>query len=237
MKLTKTSISKILKPSEGYDLYWDDEVPGLGLRVLSSGTMTYILNYRTKDGKQRRYSIGRHGVLAPVTARKKARKLLNALVDGNDPLSDRETRKDEITFAVLAEKYIQRHAKQLKTGCEEERRIRKDLLPAWKNLRADDIKRKHVLDLVHKIKDRGSPVMANRVLALIKRIYNFGIDNGLIEATPAFRIKPVARENERQRILTEDEIPIFWHETDEMHWTNNFTQAALRMTLVTAQRP
>ena len=237
MKLTKVALEKIKPPEKGYDLYWDDEVPGFGVRVMHSGKTTYIINYRSEDRKQRRLSIGNPEILPPVTARKKARQILNGLSGGKDPLADRETAKGNVTFTELAESYIQRHARELKTGAEEERRIRKDLIPAWNNRKATDITRRHILNLVHKIKERGSPIMANRTLSQIKRIFNFGIDNGLVESSPALRIKPVAKENERQRVLSEDEIPVFWRSISEMVWTGPHVKTALQLILTTAQRP
>ena len=111
MKLTKAALEKIKPPEKGYDLYWDDEVPGFGVRVMHSGKTTYIVNYRSEDRKQRRLSIGNPDILPPVTARKKARQILNGLAGGKDPLAHREAVKGNVTFTELAESYIQRHAR------------------------------------------------------------------------------------------------------------------------------
>jgi hypothetical protein len=53
-------------------LIWDDDLPGFGLRVFSSGKRSYVIQYRTR-GRSRRYTIGLHGAWAPETARREAR--------------------------------------------------------------------------------------------------------------------------------------------------------------------
>ncbi len=94
------------------------------------------------------------------------------------------------------------------TWQEDDRKIRTDLEP-WADLKAKDITRRDVVKLLDGIKAR-APVHANRVLALISKIYNVGIDRGLVEANPAARMSRVTEEVPRERVLTEDEIRKLW---------------------------
>ena len=55
--------------------------------------------------------------------------------------------------------------------------------------------------LIERIADRGSPVMANRVLALIRKMLNFAVDHDWIEANPASRVAKPARELSREKVL------------------------------------
>ena len=50
----------------------------------------------------------------------------------------------------------------------------------------------HVLDL---IKNRGSMVTANRTLPVISRMFNFALERGVLEPSPASRIKMEAEES------------------------------------------
>src|SRR5579872_2072726 len=75
--------------------------------------------------------------------------------------------------------------------------------------------------------------MANRVLALVKKMFNFALDRDWIDANPAARLKPVSRETPRDRVLSHDEIRVFWCALDAEHLR---IATLFRMLLLTAQR-
>ena len=61
-KLTKRLVDAMTPDPAGRDHFaWDLDVKGFGLKVASSGSKTYVLQYRTAEGRSRRYSIGKHG--------------------------------------------------------------------------------------------------------------------------------------------------------------------------------
>jgi hypothetical protein len=53
------------------------------------------------------------------------------------------------------------------------------VLPLWKDRSICGITCRDVRALVTPIVDRGSPIMANRVLAVVRRTLNYGIRNDL----------------------------------------------------------
>jgi integrase len=73
-----------------------------------------------------------------------------------------------------------------------------------------EITRRDVRALVAPIVDRGSPIMANRVLAVVRRLLNFGVRNDWLDANPASLIDAPGREVSRDRVLTDDELRRVW---------------------------
>ena len=71
-----------------------------------------------------------------------------------------------------------------------------------------------VLAVLDRVVDRGRPVMANLLLAHIKRLFNWTVERGLIETSPAASVKPPSPKRERERVLTDLELYEVWHGCD-----------------------
>ena len=73
---------------------WDASLPGFGARRQRSDAVSYVLFYRTKEGRQRWFTIGRHGApWTPEGAREEARRLLGDVASKADPAGDKRDRK------------------------------------------------------------------------------------------------------------------------------------------------
>jgi hypothetical protein len=104
VKITKRVVEAADARGKDY-LIWDDELPGFGLRVFSSGKRSYVIQYRTR-GRSRRYTIGLHGAWAPETARREARVQLGRVAGGDDPVEDRQLDHKAITVKELCTRYL-----------------------------------------------------------------------------------------------------------------------------------
>jgi hypothetical protein len=211
--------------------YWDDALPGFGVRVSPvgrkspQGRKTWIVMYRRPSGSVSRLKLGTYPAVSLADARLEAKGHLGDVeLDGRDPIADRQAKRDADTFTQLAEEYMRRWAKQVdaegqprkRTWREDQRKIDRYLLPEWRHRKVRDITRRNVRDVVEAIAERrlrkgrsedgrekvGAPIMSNRVLALAKKIFNLAIDREWIEANPAARLKPVAPERVRDRVLS-----------------------------------
>ena len=87
-KITKRLVEN-LKPSDRDVVQWDTELRGFGVRVKPSGVRSYMIQYRNRYGRSRRYTIGMHGRLTAEEARQEARQLLAEVARGGDPASAR----------------------------------------------------------------------------------------------------------------------------------------------------
>jgi hypothetical protein len=88
MKLTKPIERLAVPPGKSEAIFFDDDVPGFGLRLRAGGSRTFIVQYAL-GGRQRRMTIGAAKVLDAPKARQTARNLLAKVRLGHDPAADR----------------------------------------------------------------------------------------------------------------------------------------------------
>src|SRR5271156_1168140 len=86
---------------------WDSSVTGFGARRQQSEAVYYVLYYRTHDGRQRWFTIGRHGApWTPDTARIEAQRLLGEVANKSDPAGDKRAERTAKTVAELCDLYL-----------------------------------------------------------------------------------------------------------------------------------
>ncbi|MCY3732071.1 MAG: Arm DNA-binding domain-containing protein, partial [Rhodospirillaceae bacterium] len=87
-KLAKRSISRRTVDALTVDkdtVFWDSEQPGFGVRVYPSGSKHYVVQTRAR-GKAKRLTVGRHGVITPEEARRRAALIIARIKAGKDPV-------------------------------------------------------------------------------------------------------------------------------------------------------
>ena len=88
MKLTDAICRKVAAPAKGNRIYYDGH--GFGLRVTAAGARSFILSYRTSEGRARRLTIGDFGAWSLAAARAEAADLRRQIDQGGDPLGERQ---------------------------------------------------------------------------------------------------------------------------------------------------
>lgn len=237
-KLTKRFVDSVEIPAANQKygvLYWDTELSGFALRVFPSGRKVYLVDYFDKRNRQHRIKLGPHGVLTPDRARELAKDILSGVRLGKDPVEERQAARGAITFHRLVEDYVRLRCAEKKSGAEDARILTRECVPAWGRRIASDISRGDVKRLTAEIKQR-APIMANRTLSCIRRLYNWGIDCEMVESNPAARIRPLVKETSSERVLSHDEIRAFWNALDRIPAAPE-SRFALKLILATAQRP
>jgi integrase len=233
MRLNEQVIRSVALPATGYKLLRDGELPGFGLRVTANGARCFVLTYSI-EGRQRRLTIGAWPAWTATTARERAKELRRQIDRGEDPLATKEQRRDAPTFKEIGTLYLERHAVNKRSGYRDREYLERDVFPSWGNRKAEDIKRRDLIELLER-KAATAPIAANRLLACIRKVFNFAIERDLIVASPCYKVKAPTKENQRDRVLTEAEIATFWSKADA-HLGDQINRI-LRLILCTAQRP
>jgi integrase len=107
------------------------------------------------------------------------------------------------------------------------------LFPLGAPDRRRSILRKDVISLIDGIVDRGAPIQANRTLAVLRRLFNWAVERELLDANPVSGMSMPAVEASRDRVLSDDEIRLFWSACEEIGWPFG---PVFKLLLVTAQR-
>src|SRR5262245_12308448 len=103
-RLTDDIVAKLAAPATGNKIYYDlpnrrgnDWTPGFGVRVTAGGARTFVLNYRTKGGRHRRYTIGSPPVWTVTAAREEAATLKAEVTKGGDPQGKVDAVRDALS--------------------------------------------------------------------------------------------------------------------------------------------
>jgi hypothetical protein len=104
-KLTKRTVDGAAAAKA--DLFmWDDDLPGFGLRVKPSGAKSFLVQYRNANGRSRRLTLGRYGILTAEEGRKEAKLALAAVVKGADPAESKKLARGAMTIEELSREYL-----------------------------------------------------------------------------------------------------------------------------------
>jgi integrase len=239
-KITDLFVERVKPPASGRIEYFDASFPGLALRVTANGAKSWSAFYRFK-GRLRRFTIGSYPAIKPATARREAQAALERVRAGADPGEEKRARREmrtpeTDTFGAVAADYLERHVRannRPSTFREAERDLRHDALQKWRTRPIASLTRRDVLDLVEKIAERGAPVQANRTLSRLGALFRWAVERDRLAASPAERLKPLAVEQARDRVLSDAELRWMWHACDEIGWP--FGPVA-RLLLLTGQR-
>jgi integrase len=214
--------------------YWDQKLPGLSLRISPSGRKTWTVYYRFRKRK-RRFSLGRYPSVSLAEARARAHAAFAKLDAQQDPMAEKLAAQRAGTFAELAKDYLEHHAKKHKPKSwrGDQWMINRHLLPRWQHVKAQDVGRPDVRSLMEAVADGGAPVLANRLLALMSKMFNFAVSRDWRSDNPCKGVDRAIKEESRDRVLTGDEITSIWKALDR---EDPFFRALFRLRFFTAAR-
>ena len=240
--LTDTFCKSTPAPSSGRSEWADLRCVGLEFRVTSAGARSWTFRFRDPTTRRTlRASIGTYPEISLLAARKKADDLRAKVADGVNPIDAKRQERSESqsrTFKTLAERYMTEHARRHKRPRsveEDSRNLNKHVLPKWGKRDYRKIRRADAIDLIEGMVAAGTHTAANRVHALLSKVFSFAVDADLLEANPVSRLQKRGKESTGKRILQDDEIALFWRKIVLSPVTRG-VGLALRLSLLTAGR-
>lgn len=231
-KLTKSVVDEAI-PREKQFTIWCSELKGFGAFVQPSGSRTYFVDYRNRDGVRKRMTIGRHGKITAEQARKLAIAALGDTVKGRDPAEERVQERKALAVKELCDRYLAAADKGLILGkgdrpkkasslYVDRGRINRHIVPLLGARRVQSLKPADINKFIEDVasgktaiiektkKKRGKSVVrgglgtAARTVGLLGGILTYAVGQGLIEKNPVHGIRKAADGVKRRR-LSDDE--------------------------------
>jgi integrase len=245
MSEQRRSLTKLLvertPPHPSRDVFlWDNKLSGFGCRVYPSGKRMYVFQYRTKSRQQRRVAIGLHGPTFTIEkARQRAGDLYEAVRKGRDPAQEDRTAatRQPDTIGRVVEQFIEKYLRQKKRAPsyiqDTQALFDNHVLPKWRNRDIKTIRRRDVIELLDAIVEDRKPITANRVLAAVRKLFNWALQRDIIEASPVARLESPSAETKRERTLSVGEVGELWRQFAALGYPFG---PFLQMALATGQR-
>ena len=222
-------------------VFWDRELPGFGIRVYVTGGKVYVAQTRA-GGRSRRVTIGRHGVITPEEARRRAALAISRLKSGQSvtvTAADSETGGP--TVAEVARRYLAEHVEvRLKPNTAKNVRtdLKKHILPAFGKLPVSSLDRERVVAL-HASLYR-TPAAANRVVDTLSALISTAAAWGMAPegSNPCSGFEKY-RTGKPERFLTEAEFTRLGRTVTEMEAGGDIqpgAAAAIRLLMLTGCR-
>ncbi|MEX2490010.1 MAG: integrase family protein [Pseudomonadales bacterium] len=180
IRLNSSHVGKIIPPNPQngkatQELYRDDQLQGFGLRVTSQGSKSYFVEKRV-HGKNKRITIGRHGQITPVQARKEAQRLLGEMTLGKDPLAEkRKAAVKGTTLGQAFQDYLSAR-KDLKPRTISDYKVCiEQSLSDWHDIALTAID-KNMIESRHRQLGKRSHARANNTMRVLRAVFNYAMD-------------------------------------------------------------
>jgi hypothetical protein len=233
MKLTAQSADGLkLQPGEADRIWFDDSVPGFGLRVRNTGSRSWIFQYKVA-GRTRRLVIGQASAIKLGRAREIASEHHAKVRLGRDPASEKrvQVQRASHTFGALVTNYLDRQRGELRprSYLEVSRHLEKHSAPLHP-LPVDTIDQRTIAERLSAIDKGSGAVAANRVRATMSAMFTWAMREGLVLANPVANTNK-RDEAPRERVLNDSELRVIWQALSD-----NRYGTIVKLLMLTGQR-
>ena len=243
MKLTKKNLETI-KPNGARQVFFDDDLPGLAIRVSAVGKISFYYSYRTGKGRaavKKWVHVGPYPAWTPEQARQKVKELAAQVTMGFDPAQEIKAAKNTATVEDVAKLFLEQHVNiKLKPASQRLYKgiFNNHIIPALGKIKVDDVSHKDVSKLHHDL--RSAPYMANRTAAVLSKFFNWCEKHGYRErnSNPAEDLEKY-KEHKRMEFMQTTELEAIGEALaalEALGQVSPMPAAALRLLLLTGAR-
>lgn len=219
-QLTEVMIEKHAPPPAGRVEIFDTIVPALALRITSNGAKSFVVRARIRgESSPIRVTIGDARGMKLADARTRASEVLRTCRAGEDPRPKPvpvSTPPETSLWENVVATFIDKHAKpKNKSWKHTEALIAQRVTPHWRGKLITEITRHDVVAVLD-LAEKTSVYRANRVLAAIRKLFNWAVLRGLLDTSPI--VAGMARKGEisRERFLTFEELRLVWRGAERL---------------------
>ncbi|WP_439925590.1 tyrosine-type recombinase/integrase [Nitrobacter sp. JJSN] len=226
-ELTVTMVSKLKAPTAKLGAKYpprlwvaDSLVPGFGVRITDKGSKTYVLRTRYPgEASASRREIGKVGEIELTDARDKARGWLKLVGEGKDPAKveakkrDVQIERDATTVNAILDDFVKRHVSKLRSEDQITAALDAHVRPQIGETSIYDLKRRQIVEMLDHVEDSAGPVMADRVLAHVRKAFNWQAarDDDFLSPIVRGMARTKPKDRARKRVLTDEEIRDIWN--------------------------
>jgi integrase len=222
MKITAKTIAGLKLPGRKTDaIYFDDDMPGFGIRLRVSGQQvrrSWVAQYRS-FGRTRRVLLGSAEVLGAEQARVAAKKVLARVTLGHDPQAEKAARRqrDAHNLKGIVGDYLAFKQKTVRprTYAEIVRYLAGHFFKPLHNVPIDQITRRDVAARLTKITTESGSITASRARIALSGFYAWAMGQGLAEANPVIGTTRPQEAKPRDRVLSDAELAAVWNACDD----------------------
>jgi integrase len=261
VKITKRYVDA-LRPGKADAVYWDDELPGFGVRVRPSGSRTFIFQGRIGKGRAARavkVTLGNIAELTPHQARDLALEARSKARSGVDPVE--ATQDANLTVSALVARYLaegpsSKPRKKASSWATDRSNLTNHVVPLLGRRHVASLTRADIEKFQAKvtagatranrkgdkprgsIRVRGGKGIALRATLVLGATLAWAIDHGCLKGTNPAKGVQLNKLQKRERFLSDAEVRELGEALSaaEAKGVNSSTLAIIRLLLLTGAR-
>jgi integrase len=221
MRLTDKSARELVcPPGVSERTFFDDDLPGFGLRIRPSGNRSWLAQYAI-GGRTRKLTLGNSATVSAGAARAAAQKALAAVKTGTgvDPAAEKAANRDQhaITLGSLLPSFLERAAQLLKpkTLGESTRHLTRYCAPLHATPVAR-VERRAIAGLLEDIARERGPVASNKTRAALSSFFDWAAHRGVVDTNPVSLVLKAVENRPRSRALSNAELAAVYNAVEGM---------------------